>query len=327
MPGMPDMGELRAQGAISLSPRGGWRPGWLTLRSAVLTFAPPGARESLRIDLEGVSRVTAEWRKFVVSAKPVVRLTYLPGQASRSRTCWLITAKLDMWEAAFRQRAGAAPDPALPPCGLAAALTGLTGAAGLVVDYLAYRGYATTAELMDLTGAETEEALPRYLSEVFGGVDQALGGAAIRYVGVHFDQWSRKCRHQSWRLDEVVARTWLAASEPPDVLRDGDDLMVVTSLPTQARGASLTATVAPDGRGLTVCNALGYRRWIALGEEVAGAARCVSSATGTLTIRVRRRTPAASLARRGGIPQGRADLGDPSRASGVPLGSPRKGGL
>ena len=145
--------------------------------------------------------------------------------------------------------------------------------------------------------------------------------------GLHFDQWSRECRHQSWRLDEVVAGSWLAASEPADEFPDGDDLMVVTSLPTQARGAPLTATVASDGRGLTICSALGYRRWIALSEEVAGEARCAGSATGTLTIRVRRSAPTAGLGYRGGVRQGRSDLADSGGTGGVPHGLPRKGGL
>ena len=72
------------------------------------------------------------------------------------------------------------------------------------------------------------------------------------------------------------------------MLLEGDDLLVVTSVPTQARGALPVVRVEPGGYGLVVSGAGGHDRWIDLPEQVAGEAQCAISATGTLVIRVRR---------------------------------------
>ena len=65
-------------------------------------------------------------------------------------------------------------------------LTGLPATSALILDYLACRGHATTAELMTLIGAETEESL---LAEMHAGFRQlvpVLGGPAVRYAGQVF---------------------------------------------------------------------------------------------------------------------------------------------
>jgi hypothetical protein len=142
---------------------------------------------------------------------------------------------------------------------------------------------------MALIGAETEEALLPHLHEDFRQVEAALGGPPIRYEGVYFDRRSAVVRHQSWRLGETVAAGWLASRVPTDVLLEDDELLVVTSVPTQARDALSTASVDTDGRGLVLRSADGHDRWIALPEEVAGEAHCAVSATGTLVIRARRK--------------------------------------
>ena len=185
---------------------------------------------------------------------------------------------------------------------LAAALAGLGGPAGLILDYLAHRGHATTSELMALVGAGTEEALFFYLNERFRHVEPALGRPVIRYEAVYFDRQSGVVRQQSWRLDESVAEWWPASRIPADVLLEDNDLLVVTSVPTQARGALPVARVEPCGYGLVVSGAGGHDRWINLPEQVAGEAQCAIGATGTLVIRVRRKargaTPAEGETRR-----------------------------
>jgi hypothetical protein len=207
-----------------------------------------------------------------------------------------------------------AAQPALPvPRELAAGLAGLTGAAGLILDYLAHRGHATTAEPMALIGVEAEDVLLLHLHEDFRQVETALGGPAIRYDGVYFDRRPAVVRHQSWRLGETVAEGWLASRVPTEVLVEEDELLVVTSVPTQARGALSTASVDTDGRGLVLRGAGGQDRWIALPEEVTGQAHCAVTTTGTLVIRARRKARAAARMGNGTAGRGRAN---PAAATG-----------
>jgi hypothetical protein len=292
----PEDLALQAQGAISVSARGDWRLGRLCLDRSALTFTRPGQPKAVRIDLACITGLDVERRTFVVCAKRVIRLTYRHGQAARPRSCWMITAHLGDWEAALAQRRGlAAGDPprAEParavPAGLASALAGLPCSAGVVLDYLAQRGYATTAELMALTGAQAEDALPLRLREDFRQVEPILGGPAIRYEGAHFDRRAAVVRRQSWRVAETVAQGWLASRVPTDVLVEDGELLVVTSMPTQARGTAPSVVIDPDGRGLVLRGRHGHDRWIALPVAVTGEARCAISATSTLVIRARRR--------------------------------------
>lgn len=320
---VPETTELRAQGAISVSPRGGWRLGWLSLGNATLTFQPPGRRGVVQIDLGSVTRLDVERRKFVLPAKRVVRLTYRPSRAAHPRSCWVITAQLGNWEAALSQRVGLraregplAAQPRLPvPHELAAGLAGLSSTAGLVLDYLAHRGYATTAELVALIGAETEEALLFHLHEGFRPIEPTLGGPAIRYEGVCFDRRSGAAKQQSWWVDETLAEGWLASRVPTDVLLEDDELVVVTSVPTQARGTPPSTRVDSEGWGLVVRGARGYERWIALPEEVVGDTQCAISTTGTLVIRARRKRRGTTHEEKGASPRR-------SLAASIPTGSP-----
>lgn len=295
---------LSAQGAISVSRPGSWRLGWLSLGETTLTFRQPG-RPGMRIDLETVTRLDVERRKFVMCAKRVVRLAYRPTTSAHPRSCWLITAHLGDWEEALRRRAGLPSEhrltvePRLPVSReLATALAGLGGTAGLILDYLAHRGHATTGELMALVGAGTEEAVFLHLHERFRPVEPALGRPVIRYEAVYFDRQSGVVRQQSWRLDESVAEWWSTSRVPADVLLEDNDLLVVTSVPTQARGASPVARVEPGGYGLVVSGAGGHDRWINLPAQVVGEAQCAISATGTLVIRVGRKARGATAAER-----------------------------
>ena len=172
---------LSAQGAISVSRSGGWRLGWLSLGETTLTFRQPG-RPGMRIDLETVTRLDVERRTFVMCAKRVVRLAYRPTTSAHPRSCWLITAHLGDWEAALSRRAGLPSEhrstvgPTLPVTReLATALAELGGTAGLILDYLAHRGHATTGELMALVGAGTEEAVFLHLHERFRPVRTSPG--------------------------------------------------------------------------------------------------------------------------------------------------------
>lgn len=296
MRGMPESTLLRAQGAINLSSRGGWRLGWLSLGETKLVFQQPGRRGALRVDLDKITRLDVERRTFVVCAKRVIRLTYLASNGVQLRSCWLITAGLGAWETALRLRVAPSgkdlPASALasPMAGeLGAALAGLGQTAGLILDYLAHRGHATTAELMAVIGAETEDDLFVQLNEGFRYVRPPAGGPAIRCDPVYFDQRSGVVRQQSWRACESVAGAWLASRAQADVLVEDDELLVVTSVPTRARGTLPSVRVDPGGYGLVVRGTQGHDRWIALPEAVAGEARCAVGATGTLVIRAWRR--------------------------------------
>ncbi len=309
---------LRAQGAISVSPRGSWRLGWLSLGPSTLIFQQPGRRGAVQIDLGSITRLDVERRTFVVCAKRVVRLTYRPCGAARPRSCWLITRQLSDWEAALSWRVARPGDDApgrapAPPVSreLDTALAGLGETAGLILDYLAHRGYATTGELMTLIGADTEDALFPHLHEGFRLVESALGGPAIRYEAVYFDRRSRMIRQQAWRAGQILAGAWLASRVPADVLVEGGELLVVTSVPTRARGALPTASVDPGGRGLVVRGAGGHNRWFALPEEAVGEAQCAIGATGTLVIRVRRKAAGTIPALAAAAGRTRRDLAAP----------------
>ena len=83
---------LRAQGALSARPRGGWRLGWLGLQGSTFTFHGAGTQAAVRIDLAAITGLDRERRTFVLVSKHVLRLTYRPAAAARRRSCWLITA-------------------------------------------------------------------------------------------------------------------------------------------------------------------------------------------------------------------------------------------
>ena len=289
---------LRAQGALSFSPWGCWRLGWLDLQGSTFTFHGSGGHAAVRIDLGDITGLDRERRTFILVSKHVLRLTYRPGAAARRRLCWLITARLDDWQAALGQQLAGWPDeapaaelPAPAARRLAARLTGLSATSALILDYLACRGHATTAELMTLIGAGTEESL---LAEMHAGFRQlvpVLGGPAVRYADRYFDAASREVRQQTWRIGEKVAAGWLASRVPTELLMEGDELLIITSLPTQARGARPSAQAAADGRGLVLRHAHGHDRWIGFPEPVVGEPRCAVSPAGTLVISGLRRAP------------------------------------
>ncbi len=287
---------LTASGAISVGPRSGGRLGVLSLGDTAFTFSRPGRPGGIRIEIGDITRLAVERRTFVVCAKRVIRLTYQPGRAGLPRSCWMITAQLGDWEAALSRLVRPAhpeehpgvPDRQASP-DLAAALAGLTGMTGLVLDYLAYHGHATTAELLALTGADTEDILLARLQEGFRRLEPLLDGPALRYEGRHFDRHSGAVRQQSWRASEPLTAAWLASRVPPDVFVEDGELLVIVSMPTQTRRALPAVRVDPDGCGVQVRGPRGHGRWIALPEEISGDVQCDVGATSTLVIRARRK--------------------------------------
>jgi hypothetical protein len=289
---------LRAQGALSVSPRGCWRLGWLCLEGSTFTFRGSGRQAVVTIDLAAVTGLERERRTFILVSKRALRLTYGPARAARRRVCWLITERLDGWETALGQRLASRPDappaaepPAAVPRRIAAQLATLPATATLILDYLACRGHATTAELMTLIGAETEESL---LAEMHVGLRQmvpVLGGPAVRYADRYFDAASQEVRQQTWRIGEKVAASWLASRVPTEVLMEGDEMLVITSVPTQARGVPPSVHADAGGCGLVLRHAHGHDRWIGLPEQVVGEPQCAVSTAGTLVIRGLRRAP------------------------------------
>jgi len=298
---MPDPAQqgpaLLAQGALSVSPRGCWRLGWLRLQGSTFTFHGSGRQSVVKIDLAAITDLDRERRTFILAGKRVLRLTYQPA-GGRRRLCWLITQRLDDWEAALGPRLASQPDkvpagelPAAVSRQLAARLAALPATAALILDYLACRGHATTAELMKLTGAETEEFLLAEVHEGFRELVPVLGGPAVRYADKYFDAASREVRQQTWRIGEKAAAGWLASRLPTEVLMEGDELLVITSVPTQARGAAPSAHADAGRRGLVLRHANGHDRWIGLPEQVVGEPRCAVGPAGTLVIRGLRRAP------------------------------------
>jgi hypothetical protein len=278
--------DLRAQGAVSLSSPGSWRLGWLGLTGSTFTFGVPGRDAGIEIDLDTITGLDRDRRTFLLAKKNVLRLTCRPSASARQRTYWLITARLADWETALGQRSADRPPTA--PAGLGR----LSATSALILDYLACRGHATTAELMTLIGAETEEAL---LAEMRAGSRQlcpAACGPAVRYADRYFDAASQQVRQQTWRIGESVAAGWLASRIPADVFVEGDEVLVITSVPTQARGVPPSARTTADGRGLVLRHALGHDRWIDLPGQVTGEPRCAVDAAATLVIRGLRRAPA-----------------------------------
>jgi len=290
---------LRTQGAVSLSPHGCWRLGWLGLTGRKFAFSAPGRGAVLEIDLDTIIGLKRDRRTFILVGKDVLRLTYRPPAAARQGTCWLITARLADWEAALGQRpadrsAGtpAASPPAPASRRLAVGLDQLSATSALILDYLACRGHATTAELMTLIGAGTEEPL---LAEMEGGLRRlglVVGGPAVHYADRFFDPASQQVRYQTWRIGEGVAAGWLASRVPTDVLTEGDEVLVITSVPTQARDTPPSARTAAGGRGLVLRHAPGHDRWIDLPEQVSGEPHCAVNTSGTLVIRGLRRASA-----------------------------------
>jgi hypothetical protein len=301
---------LRAQGALSVSPRGCWRLGWLGWQGSTFTFHCSSRSAAVKVDVAAITGLGRERRPFILVSKQVLRLTYQ--SAAQRRLCWLITARLADWEAVLGQRlaegrrpaegprpadppdqAPAAEQPAPVSRRLAAGLTGLPATSALILDYLACRGHATTAELMTLIGAETEESLLAEMQAGFRPLAPVLGGPAVRYADRYFDAASREVRQQTWRIGAKVAAGWLASRVPTEVLMEADELLVITSVPTQARGAPPSAHAAGDGRGLVLRHAPSHDRWIGLPEQVTGEPRCTVSPAGTLVIRGLRRAPAS----------------------------------
>lgn len=292
---MHDVGKepaLRVQGAVSTSLRGGWRLGWLSLRDSTFTFHGGGGA-AITVNLAAITGLDRERRTFILVNKDVLRLTYRPAAAApRQRVCWLITARLDDWEAALGRRpaVGTAAAPPVPaPSRLAARLTALPAASALILDYLACRGHATTAELMALIGAESEAPLLAEMHAGLGQLEPELGSPVVRYADRYFDVTAREVRQHTWRIGERAAIGWLASRAPADVHTEGGELLVVTSVPTQARGAPPTAHTAADGRGLVLRHAHGHDRWIELPGQVTGEPRCTVSPAGTLVVRGLRR--------------------------------------
>ena len=73
---------LRAQGALSVGPRGGWRLGWLGLQGSTFTFHGAGTRAAVTIDLAAITGLDRERKTFVLVSKHVLRLTYRPAAAA-----------------------------------------------------------------------------------------------------------------------------------------------------------------------------------------------------------------------------------------------------
>lgn len=96
---------LRAQGACATSERSGWRLGWWLLDAAALRFETPHGRPIATVRLARMLGAEMGRRKFLVTSKPVLIVSYSLPSSEEKRRCWLLTADVGIWQRELRARA------------------------------------------------------------------------------------------------------------------------------------------------------------------------------------------------------------------------------
>ncbi|MDP4013265.1 MAG: hypothetical protein U0990_03500 [Candidatus Nanopelagicales bacterium] len=95
---------LRAQGACATHGRSGWKLGWWEMDGRTLRFGPPNRKPTVNARLAGILGIAVSQRKFLVTSKRVLIITYLPGRSSDSRRCWFLTADVGLWQTELAAR-------------------------------------------------------------------------------------------------------------------------------------------------------------------------------------------------------------------------------
>ncbi|MEI6622613.1 MAG: hypothetical protein WCP28_11975 [Actinomycetes bacterium] len=291
-----EIGVLTASGVCSTGSQEPWSIGRWRLDSQVLRFEAPGENRNVSVPLGNVRRLETTRRKFLVVAKPVLVVTYLPRSVAKLRRLWLLTADLSAWEDALTVHAPSLrPAAEQNPIDRAAALTRalqlVTGQTAAVLDLLAFGNPATSAMLAAALQLDERDSanLARALTGGFAGVDRALGASALRYERRRFEASTATVHSMSWWLDESVAGAWLALREPLETHLDGDKVVVITGVSTRSSEASLSVQVTADGRGLLLAGSRGYSRYIELPVAVDDDVDMAVHLNGTLVITGQRR--------------------------------------
>lgn len=286
-----EAGVLVASGVCSTGPSEPWALGRWRLDDLLLEFAAPGKTRSLRVPLKNIRRLETTRRKFLVVAKPVLVVTYLPRAASSLRRLWLLTGDLPSWESGLAVKASALrSSPELGHIRKAVALTRalevVAGPTAQILDLLTSGSPVTSATLAALLKLDEHNSvtLSSVVSVGFAGLDQVLGAPALRYERHRFEPSTATVHSMRWWLDDLVAGSWLALRAPLEVHRDGDNVVAITSVPTRSSQTPPSLLVEADGRGLVLSGARDYMRYIKLPVAVCDDVAMTMHSNGTLVI-------------------------------------------
>jgi len=285
-------GVLNASGVCSTGSREPWAMGRWRLDEHHLEFKAASTRGNVRIPLESIRRVETVRRKFLVVAKPVLVVTYLPRAASTLRRIWLLTGDLLPWELGLTSRiSGTAPQSPADPMRTAVALTNalksIPDTTAHILDVLASpSGPVTSATLAALLDLDENDAvvLSAMVANHFAPIDQVLGVSSIRYEKSRFDSSTGVVHSRSWWLDSMLAGIWLSLREPWDVQCDGNLVTVIISVPTRSSEAPVTVLVEEAGRALLLTGACGFSRYVELPVAVYDDVSVDMQSSGTLVI-------------------------------------------
>lgn len=296
-------GALVASGVCSTGIREPWSLGRWRLDDFMLEFSATSRSRGLRIPLENVRRLERTKRKFLVVTKPVLIVTYLPRETTTATTAttlrtlrrfWLLTGDLAAWESGLVAKApglwGLRHSPELnrlrKAVELARALETATCPTAAILDLLTAGSPATSATLAALLQLDEDDSLtlPSVVSVGFADIDKALGAPALRYERHRFEPSTATVHSMRWWLDDEVAGAWLTLREPLEVHRDGDRVVVITSVPTRSSQTSPTVLAETAGRGLLLTGTCGYSRYIELPVAVYPDVAVTVHSNGTLVI-------------------------------------------
>lgn len=293
---------LVAQGACSTGPRAPWLLGRWHLDGHRLEFSPPSRARHVRVHLDKVCRLETTRRRFLVTSKRVLKVTYLPSASSRPSRLWLLTGDLPAWESELAGRAsgmGGWPDryPSRQLVALTRALDLAAGTTAQILDLLATGLPTTSATLAALLEFEARDAwaLESVVSARFADVDEALGAPALRYVRRRFHVPTAKVYEMSWWLDDRVATAWQVLHSSHEVHVGADEVVAIITIPTESSETLPSVRVEAGGHGLVLGGVQGYERYVPLPVAVHADIAVTVPATGMLVAVARRRDRPADM--------------------------------
>ena len=195
---------LKAQGAVRVGARCGWKLGQLCLTSKRLVFSTPSA-VALDVPLPAVDSLVVEKQKFVLCSKPAIRVRYdmPPGYSGSPRTqaAWIITQELQRWWKKLYEMTQLCVDEKSLTT-LAAKLDPL---AARLLWHVWHNGYTNLEELMQLLGADSHsEVLLKIKGEINPAAEQLLGVPILDFRKRATDTTTGKTVLFSW---------WIAGRE------------------------------------------------------------------------------------------------------------------
>ncbi|MCH9730898.1 MAG: hypothetical protein K0U84_14680 [Actinomycetia bacterium] len=88
---------LRSQGACATRALSGWQLGWWELTDRALRFVGPNGKPIVDARLGRILGVEVGKRKFLLTTKRVLIISYASGESMNQHSCWLITADVEQW--------------------------------------------------------------------------------------------------------------------------------------------------------------------------------------------------------------------------------------